>query len=570
MARTAFPRRPTVAHLAMAIVAFNPQFLLVASGVNNDNLVTPIATWVLFLLLRLRRQDVSVRDILALGALIGLAGLSKLSGWLLLPLAAVVLMIYLRHRAMLYLPLLAFPALALSSWWFLRNLSLYGDPTALRPMLKLVGTRSSPIYIIGEARLMLLSFWGQIPCSFYPIAFYIPYALLTSVALGGVAISLRRLTADERKEVVFLMAWFLLVLVGWLRWDMLTPAPGGRLLFPALPALATLMALGMELLLGRHFRWWRWLIIVALALMALITVSHILPRFFAPPRRYAKGASVQPTHALNAVWGDFARLLGYDLSLSEHPLTLDVTLYWQPITTTDEDYILALQLASPVTGDSTLRLNYNSWPGRGNYPTSAWQSGEVIADHYRLRLPEADFPTQAWDLLLILYQQQSGTRLPVRIDDIEVGNALALTRLRVPGRQPTCPPEAAFSTTARFGDAVALTHAWVVTDGVEADVFLCWEALRALPSDYTVFIHLMDVASTLTSTGDGPPMQGAFPTSLWHPGDRVCDVHRLRGKLAGKHIRVGLYDLQSGVRLPLRVGGEPVPDAAVTIWPQHP
>jgi len=44
---------------------------------------------------------------------------------------------------------------------------------------------------------------------------------------------------------------------------------------------------------------------------------------------------------------------------------------------------LAIQLTSPIPGDESLRYNYNTWPGRGNYPTSAWPAGRVIADNYR-------------------------------------------------------------------------------------------------------------------------------------------------------------------------------------------
>ena len=42
------PRGPFAA-LVTGVVAFNPQFLLLASGVNNDNAVVPLATWGLVL-----------------------------------------------------------------------------------------------------------------------------------------------------------------------------------------------------------------------------------------------------------------------------------------------------------------------------------------------------------------------------------------------------------------------------------------------------------------------------------------------------------------------------------------
>ncbi|MFN3763672.1 MAG: ArnT family glycosyltransferase, partial [Anaerolineae bacterium] len=156
LARRIFPDRPGVAPLATAMVAFNPQFLFVASGVNNDNLVTPLATWGLYLLFCIFQEGLSVRRTLVLGFLIGLAGLSKLSGWPLLPLSLLVILVafyrsgrgtFLRRRAISLIghwSLVIFIPLALSGWWFWRNWRLYGDLTALAPMLELVGRRGSP------------------------------------------------------------------------------------------------------------------------------------------------------------------------------------------------------------------------------------------------------------------------------------------------------------------------------------------------------------------------------------------------------------------------------------------
>ncbi len=595
LARLAFPNRRGVGLVAMAVVAFNPQFLLVASGVNNDNLLTPLVTVGLYLLLRTWRDGLSARRSVALGLLIGLAGLTKLSGWLLLPLSAIVILIraYRPPTSNLHSPfsilqppfsilhcsLLILPSSAISAWWFWRNWQLYGDPTALQPMLELVGTRGgSVLQSLLELGTMFRSFWGQLPCSFYPSGFYAFYAVLTTLALGGLVWGWRRLARAERATVAILGSWFLLIVASWARWNAMTPAPGGRLLFPALPAVALLIALGIShwtLDIGH------WTLFIGLLLMACWTVMQILPGFFAPPPRYADASNVQPDHLLDATLGDAVRLLGYEVTLGDQNLTLDVTLYWQSLAPIAEDYVMALQLVSPVPGETTLRWNYNSWPGRGNYPTSAWQPGEAIADRYRFQLPEADFSTQAWDLHLILYREETGERLPVRLDEVAAGDQLMLTRLRVPGHSPSCPDDRVLTSevrfgeaTARSGEAVALTHAWVTPARGGYEVSLCWESLQPLPADYTVFVHLLDASGALASTGDGPPVQGAFPTSMWRPGDVILDVHRLAladgDAEAGRRIVVGLYNLENGSRLPLHVGDAPIPDAAVPVWPDHP
>jgi 4-amino-4-deoxy-L-arabinose transferase-like glycosyltransferase len=595
LGRLAFSRRPAVALLGMAVVAFNPQFLLVASGVNNDNLVTPLATVALYLLLRTWRDGLAVWRSLGLGLLIGLAGLSKLSGWTLLILAGAVLLLLalrsrprhspfaIRHWSLLigHSSLVILPALAVSGWWFWHNWRLYGDLTALRPMLALVGERGSPIYPLLETGLMFRSFWGQISCSFYPAGFYVFYGAFTTLALGGLVWGWRRLERAEKAAAAILAGWFLLIVISWARWDALTPAPGGRLLFPALPAAALVLALGSDgwsasrqsVNLQSAICNLRLVIVhcslfILLAFVALWTAAGILPGFFAPPPRYADAGAIDPQHPLDATLGDGVRLLGYDVTLEERGPTLDVTLYWQALAPLAEDYALALQLVSPVPGDTTLRWNYNSWPGHGNYPTTAWRPGEVIADRYRFRLPEAGFPTQAWDLHALLFEGESGARLPVRVNGLAVGDHLVLARLRVPAHVPSCPDEGQLTPEVHFESYTTLTHAWVTSDQEGTRVVLCWKALAPLPGDYTVFVHALDGAGALIDTGDGPPMQGAFPTSLWRPGDVILDVHHLTiAESAVQRITVGLYSSTDGSRLPASVGDTPVPDAEVQVWP---
>jgi hypothetical protein len=594
--RLIFPQHIWVAVLAAALTAFNPQFLLVSSGVNNDNLVTPLAVLGVYLALMTFRRGPSLGRSLAIGVIVGLAGLSKLSGFLLLALVGFILLVYAwrsgRWRSAIGNGLLVGVVAGLvSGWWFWRNWQLYSDLTALEPMLKLVGRRESSVFPLLESDLMFRSFWGQISCAFYSDRFYLFFALLTGAGLVGLAIGAYRSWREDWQDrqawigMLWLTLWLGIIFMMWVRWDLLTPAPGGRLLFPAIVSTSTLLAFGLLCLWSGA---WRGraavLLVVLLAGAAVATLVWELQPLFALPRTYAAVDDLEISRLLGADFGSNVsgetaqvKLLGYDAEIEGDDPYLDATFYWQAPAPVARDYALAIQLTSPVPGDDSLRFNYNTWPGRGNYPSSAWPAGRVIADRYRFKLPDSDAPTQAWQLLVALYEVSNGDRLSVRLNDQDVGKGLVLTTLRVPGHPSPCSEEAALDEPAYFGpqdeNLIALTGMLVKPNPGSADpkldVSLCWNGLAPTSVDYTVFVHLYDENGELLATGDGPPMDGAFPTRLWQPGDVVHDLHTLSAGdsdiVAGDDFRVGvgLYDLNNGERLQAVQAGQALQDNVV-------
>jgi 4-amino-4-deoxy-L-arabinose transferase-like glycosyltransferase len=601
IARLIIPRYPQVALLAAALTAFNPQFLSVASGINNDNLITPLATCGLYLALITRQQGLSLGRSLGLGALAGLAALSKLTGLLLLGLAGFVLLeVAWRtgrwRRSISHGLLMGATATAVCGWWFLRNWQLYGDPTALEPMFDLVGRRASSTLPLNESGLMFRSFWGQLACAFYGNWFYLFFGLLTAMGLTGLIVSLLvsssrgRAGEGERQAwtgLLYLVLWFGLVFVGWLRWGSITAATGGRLLFPAIASTLILLAYGLLRLWPAA---WRGRIAagvsILLAVVALATLLWEICPLFAPPRVYTEANAPTISHSLEATFdaasqGDASQidLLGYDAEIQGGSPYLDITTYWQALGPVSRDYVLAIQLTSPVPGDDTLRFNYNTWPGRGNYPTTAWVPGQIIADNYRFRLPANTALTQAWHLLVAFYEIESGDRLPVQLYGQDVGSALVLTTLRVSGLSSVCPEETTLDGPVHFGDGelemISLSGAtakYYVKGEPRIEASLCWKALAPIPLDYTVFVHLYDEQGELVATGDGPPMNGAFPTLLWQHGDVIADAHLIPGLLIwppgntdSYRIGVGLYDPISGERLQAIQAGQPLPDNVVLI-----
>jgi hypothetical protein len=107
---------------------------------------------------------------------------------------------------------------------------------------------------------------------------------------------------------------------------------------------------------------------------------------------------------------------------------------------------------------------------------------------------------------------------------------------------------------------VARLYAFGVTPqrtppGSEVNVTLCWQALSATQTDYSVFVQLVGEANSIAGRRGTYPGLGSFPTSLWQPGDTFCDLYRVpvNGDAQGPAVyavEVGLFDLQTNDRVP--------------------
>ncbi len=95
---------------------------------------------------------------------------------------------------------------------------------------------------------------------------------------------------------------------------------------------------------------------------------------------------------------------------------------------------------------------------------------------------------------------------------------------------------------------------------------LYWEVLEPVDAAYTVFVHLVDERlGQIAAQQDGQPQGGGFPTSEWLARDIIADPHPLAlpaDLSAGTYVlRVGMYQLESGARLP-------AVDGAGRRWPE--
>ncbi|MCC7358103.1 MAG: DUF2723 domain-containing protein [Anaerolineales bacterium] len=252
-------------------------------------------------------------------------------------------------------------------------------------------------------------------------------------------------------------------------------------------------------------------------------------------------AAPRPEHLLRArIGADW--LLGYDAPEAVAPSSAaTVTLFWR-----------RAGAAQAVTALGEAR------------DLSAWLEGELAPQVYHLSAP----PAGDWWSLELAGDGPSmcgWLRMPTP--------SCGLPPLRLAG-------EAAAEGAYNFAGLILLRAATLETTranpGGEVAVTLTWQALQALPEDYTVFVHLLGPDGRVHGQVDAWPVSGTRATSGWAPGEKVRDPYRVRVDAdapAGDYqVEIGLYLLATNARLPLlNSDGAPVDDrvlvAGLTIGP---
>ena len=124
------------------------------------------------------------------------------------------------------------------------------------------------------------------------------------------------------------------------------------------------------------------------------------------------------------------------------------------------------------------------------------------------------------------------------------------------------PPAFEHVVGARLGDVVellgydlALPGYDLALPGETLHLTLIWRCLREMEVSYTVFTHLLDEAGQMRGQQDNPPLRGAYPTTLWAPGEVVVDEYDLTIQADAPPgvyvIEVGMYDPATVRRLPV-------------------
>ncbi|MGH2521545.1 MAG: ArnT family glycosyltransferase [Anaerolineales bacterium] len=256
-----FPARPWLALTTAGFIAFIPQHVAMMAGVNSDSLAELLIAAGLWGILRASagRLETLARE-WRLGLVIGLALITKATAYILVPVAAVMLLLRWRRmgwgewRLLLRRALLIFgPALAIGLLWWGRNLLVYGWPDFLGAIRHDAVVLNQPrtsewIALYGSTAVAqrfavttFQSFWGQFGWMGVVMDGWVyPALLLYSVGLVlGVAMALVRgpwsaVRPEQRDGSILLLVSGLLTLALYLYYNLTFVQHQGRYLFPAL------------------------------------------------------------------------------------------------------------------------------------------------------------------------------------------------------------------------------------------------------------------------------------------------------------------------------------------------
>ncbi|MBK9388379.1 MAG: phospholipid carrier-dependent glycosyltransferase [Planctomycetes bacterium] len=282
------PRATTC--LAIALLALLPQLLHLAGVISNDLPAIAASAWAAAIALRwLRRGELRAHDALSLGALLGLACLAKLSGFVLLAwMGCVGIAFLVRHaraRALLKSSALVLAGFALSSgWYWAANTLRYGHP--LQNWVYQTHYQAT-----GDVGLDAWTHWGVLLPGTFGLSFFCDLgwmaawpeppaliALACILALPLVALCSRRgLDASFARAAtprLLVLALLVLAWIAQLRFYASVFQPQGRHHFPFLVAYALPLACALEALrfdLGRRAARAAYL---ALPLAALLFALH--------------------------------------------------------------------------------------------------------------------------------------------------------------------------------------------------------------------------------------------------------------------------------------------------------
>ncbi|MFP4323670.1 MAG: hypothetical protein ACLFTK_14550, partial [Anaerolineales bacterium] len=317
---------------------------------------------------------------------------------------------------------------------------------------------------------------------------------------------------------VVLIAWPLMALFSVVRWTALTWATQGRLWYIALPALATLSAVGFYELARRvkspALAW-------APAAFAL-SVAVAAPFVWLRPAYAAPELTPYADQTTLAIYSDPAapadELALVDFRLPERIRAGEsarVAMTLCNPTTLTRDWSVFVHLVNEF---DIILAQADFTPGGGAIPTSELPAGQCWRDVYPISVEAGVVPTDTPLRALVgFYDPRTDERM-VRADNatryaagetlLEVGDALQRFAL---------------------GDALRVDRydlsTSVALPGETLTLALDWRVIAPLETDYIAFVQIINPADAYRAAASDRPPEGG--TAAWAVGETVTDTHAL-------------------------------------------
>jgi hypothetical protein len=118
------------------------------------------------------------------------------------------------------------------------------------------------------------------------------------------------------------------------------------------------------------------------------------------------------------------------------------------------------------------------------------------------------------------------------------------------------PPQPLPVTAADYGRLLGISPGDAVWQAGSSEQVTLWWETRAAGSEASVLVQLYSENGERVALADGPPAQGARPTSSWRDGELILDTRTLELPAdlpAGRYrLRIGLYRWPELTPVPLR------------------
>jgi 4-amino-4-deoxy-L-arabinose transferase-like glycosyltransferase len=559
------PDHLNLALVAAAVNAFTPMFIFISAAVNNDNLVIPLSSLALLLMVRLLKASQTMDDgrqvarlvssakrFLPLGIVVGLALLAKVSAGGLIALTALTIAyVSWRERSVLTFftggLVTGGAALLIAGWWYFRNWRLYGDPLGQNTFIEILGQRDVPADLaqLWRERISFIrGYWGNFGGLnvLMPEWVYLIFNILALLALLGLVIALlayirRQTKATPHRLVSWLLVllWPTLVVVLWMTWASTTWSSQGRLVFPAISVWSLLIALGwyrLSRLLPKNIR-----PLAFFAAPSFMFIISLLAPFlwihpaYAGPEDLTDEELVGISQRLDVTFfhpsGGQLKLLGYDapIDAARPGQSVPVTLYWEALEPFPQDYSVFLHL---VNDQDLVPAQRDAFPGMGSLSTLWLKPSQRWAEQRILMLPETTYSPDRSVFEIGLYNYASGKRLEAVSPEGEIiGDHKRFGQLSVQAHPGDIPNRTAID----FGGEMELIgydlDRRALRPGEISALTLYWRGKRPMTTNYSISTQFVDELGVKAAQKDAWPFDGAAPTSLWAPGEVVEESREL-------------------------------------------